>query len=251
MPAPTTPRLSDIPAALGLLSRLPLPPSPGARGAAAAWAWPVAGAMIGALAALPGMIALAVGLPPLLAAALCVVTQVVLTGAMHEDGLADLADGFWGGWTRQQRLAIMKDSQIGSYGTLALIGAFSLRVLALGTALEVLHPLAILIGTGALSRLPMVWLSHSMPSARPDGLSARVGRPTRRTLAIATGVTTLVAFISLGLTTLGAALALALAAGLVALVARVKIGGQTGDVLGAAQQIGEIAVLLVLAAYAT
>jgi len=121
---------TDITAALGLLSRLPVPvdgAKAAARGAAAAWAYPVAGFVIGALMALIASMALWLGLSAPIAAGLALTAGVIVTGAMHEDGLADSADGLWGGWEPAGRLEIMKDSHIGVYGVCALVLSLLLR----------------------------------------------------------------------------------------------------------------------------
>ena len=103
----------DAIAALGLLTRLPLPGRASHRGAEAAWAWPLAGLTVALLAAVLVGIGGWIGLPVTLCAGLLIVAMVVMTGALHEDGLADVADGFWGGFTTERRLEIMKDSRTG------------------------------------------------------------------------------------------------------------------------------------------
>ena len=114
--------LGDITAALGLLSRLPVRVDTSratARGAQAAWAYPIAGLILAALACAIAQIALMLGVPAPLTAGLALASLVIMTGAMHEDGLADSTDGLWGGWDKDRRLAIMKDSHIGAYGVIA------------------------------------------------------------------------------------------------------------------------------------
>jgi len=126
-------RTGDIPAAIGLLSRLPVPVDTDLatrRGARAAWAYPLAGLVVGALAGLVAQVALWLGLPPSIAALLALAAMIAITGALHEDGLADSADGLWGGWDRARRLEIMKDSRIGTYGVLALGLTLLLRAAA-------------------------------------------------------------------------------------------------------------------------
>lgn len=241
-------RLADLRAALGLLTRLPLPHAP-LRGAAAAWAWPVAGAVVGALAAAAGGLALWLDLPNGVAAALVLATQAMLTGAMHEDGLADTADGLWGGWDRARRLAIMKDSHIGSYGVVALLVVGLARWSALVAVLEAGAHWPVLIAVGALSRVPMAVLMAALPNARGAGLAQSVGRPAAGVAVAAAGLGIGIALLltggmAVGMAALAAALCLALA-----LVARAKIGGQTGDVLGASQQLAEAAALAVAAAH--
>lgn len=247
-----TPRAGDIAAALGLLTRLPLPAATAdgrERGAAAAWAWPLAGALVGVLAALAAWLGLALGLTAGLAAAAALMVQVFATGAMHEDGLADSADGLWGGWDRARRLEIMADSRIGSYGVLALGLSLIARWAALSALIATGHVAGPLIAAAALSRAPMVAVMHALPGARDGGLSAAVGRPAQATAWWALAVAAVVAVAGAGIAaTLAAGLAAALAALAVAALARARIGGQTGDILGAVQQAAEIAALAALAA---
>ncbi|RMD88839.1 MAG: adenosylcobinamide-GDP ribazoletransferase [Alphaproteobacteria bacterium] len=246
------PRPEDIGAALGLLTRLPLPGAWAdgrARGAAAAWAWPVAGLVVGLIAAIGGALALALGLPAGLAAAFALGVQIMVTGAMHEDGLADCADGFWGGWSRERRLEIMRDSRIGSYGVLAL----ALTLIARWSALSALFAAGAVAGpllaAAALSRAAMGAVMAALPGARRDGLSASVGRPPARLVWWGIGVAALAALLFTGLAgLLAGGLAAALAALAVAALARARIGGQTGDVLGAVQQMSELAALAAFAA---
>jgi adenosylcobinamide-GDP ribazoletransferase len=233
----------DALSALSLLTRLPLnlkAPS----GAAAAWAWPLAGAVIGAIAGIIATVAQTAGLPPGLAAALALVTQALLTGAMHEDGLADCADGFWGGWTPARRLEIMKDSQIGTYGTLALILVTLIRWSAVATLLASGAGPLFLVAMGTLSRAPMALIAALLPGARTTGLSAAVGRPSLTTAVAGAALAAALALPGLGLAILPVALAIALISATLALTARTKIGGQTGDVLGASQQLAEAAALI-------
>ncbi|WP_108482307.1 adenosylcobinamide-GDP ribazoletransferase [Oceaniglobus ichthyenteri] len=247
------PVFADIAAALGLLSRLPIPVNGSQtqrRGAASAWAWPVAGALIGACSGGIGFMALALGMPPKLAAGFVLATGAIITGGLHEDGLADTADGLWGGWTRERRLEIMKDSHIGSYGVIALILSFGLRWVALTAMFETGLGAWGVIGAAILSRAPMVVLSWRMTQARPGGLSASLGRPDGRTAALSVFVTLLMATPLLGLALVPAMLAVTLSTAVFARIAQAKIGGQTGDILGATQQLGEIAVLATLATLA-
>ncbi|WP_116131454.1 adenosylcobinamide-GDP ribazoletransferase [Tropicimonas sp. IMCC34043] len=235
----------DIPLALGLLTRLPVPVDAGfaqARGAGAAWAYPLAGLAAAMIAGGIGWGAAALGLPAGVAAGLALTAQIVLTGAMHEDGLADAADGLWGGWSRERRLEIMKDSRMGAYGTLALILSVGLRWAALA-ALDPAMLLPAMVAAALLSRAVMVGVMAALPNARDGGLSRGIGRPRTATAVLA-------AMLALGLSVAvagPAALALALvavaAAAGSAAIARAKIGGQTGDILGATQQMAEIACL--------
>ncbi len=243
------PRLHDLILAFGLLTRLPVPlhkldPNETRPAAHAAWAYPLVGAATGALASFVGWICLLLGLPPAAAALFVVLAAVLLTGAMHEDGLADCADGFWGGWTRERRLAIMKDSQIGTYGVLALFLALALRAVAVTALMSAGQLAPALIGAAGFSRAAMVWVMYTLPNARTSGLSGQTGRPPAGAMATAVILGLLTALIVvpapfLIVATTGIAATLGLQQ-----IANRKIGGQTGDVLGATQQIIEITVLL-------
>ena len=101
--------------------------------AKAAWAFPIAGIVVGLIGAVVYLFGLPNGLPPWPAAALSVAATMVITGCLHEDGLADTADGFGGGRTRELKLEIMRDSRIGAYGVCALVLSILLRVSALAS----------------------------------------------------------------------------------------------------------------------
>ncbi|HBQ35848.1 MAG TPA: adenosylcobinamide-GDP ribazoletransferase [Rhodobacteraceae bacterium] len=239
-------KLTDVPAALGLLSRLPVRGA-GTRGAAVAWAFPVVGLIIGLiLAAVAGVLA-KFGLSPDLNAGLILFVGVMITGAMHEDGLADSADGLWGGWDRIRRLEIMKDSQIGTYGVIALIVSFGLRWAAIAALIRADSLLPALIGVAVLSRLPMVVMMAMMQNARGDGLSASAGRVGKATVWLAIGLGGGVGAVLLGGAFIGVIGGISIATLALGLIAKRKIGGQTGDILGASQQVAEITALVILA----
>jgi adenosylcobinamide-GDP ribazoletransferase len=240
---------SDVWLALGLLSRLPLPTPPDlARSSRASWAYPIVGLVVGGLAALVALVAQALSIPTAMTAVLILTTLIVVTGAMHEDGLADTADGLWGGWDSARRLEIMKDSHIGAYGVIALILALLARWTLLVTLLATSSPALAILGVAAVSRAPMVAVMAALPHARAEGLSRSVGRPDQRTALVAAGIAAVLALLIwgvLGLWICAVAYGAALGMGL---IARAKIAGQTGDILGATQQIAEIAALTALAA---
>jgi adenosylcobinamide-GDP ribazoletransferase len=245
------PQAFDILASLGLLTRLPLHLDGAraqARGAAAAWAWPVAGMAVGLLGAAAGGLALWLGVAPATAAAVAMAAQMFATGALHEDGLADSADGLWGGWTKARRLEIMKDSRIGTYGVLALLLVALLRWVALAGLFAAGTPWGALIAAGALSRVPMTVLMAALPNARGAGLSHSVGRPGQAVAVLSAAVGLVCALAALGPLAISAALWVGISGLAVGLVARAKIGGQTGDSLGASQQICEVVVLTLVAA---
>ena len=248
------PRLVDVHIAFGLLTRLPLPcfgtkgVEEVANGSAAnsAWTWPLVGAFLGALSYLVGAFALALGLPLLISGSLAVAAMVIVTGAFHEDGLADSADGLWGGYKPARRLEIMKDSHIGTYGVLALILVIGLRIISLGALLQNPMAFAGIVALGALSRTPMILFMALMPGARNGGLSLSVGRPSVVVVGMALALSAALAFGLLGVQALWLCTTICGVTALWALVAWRKIGGQTGDVLGASQQLSEVAGLLTL-----
>lgn len=243
----------DIAAAIGLLTRLPVAVDTGRamqRGAQAVWAFPLAGLAVALIASGSALIAAAFGLPAGGIAGLILAVQAIVTGAMHEDGLADCADGFWGGWDPARRLGIMKDSQIGTYGVLALGLSLLLRWSALIVLIEASGLVSGLIATAMLSRAAMTGPMVALPFARANGLSRSVGVPPLQAVWIAVALAAGASLLLLGLNVILLCLVGAIVTMGCAALARVKIGGQTGDVLGATQQTVEIALLLCLAAIA-
>ena len=236
-------RADELRLAFLLLTRLPVPPIAGEAPAMAAssWAWPVVGLAVGGISALACIAALAIGLPPVMAAIFALAAGVLATGGMHEDGLADLADGFGGGRTRERKLEIMHDSRIGSYGVIALILALGFRVAAIATLIGEDGPVFALAALAAASRAALPAAIVLMPAARGDGLGrAAVGiDPVPARAAAAIGFLCLMP-LGFGAAVLTAA-AVALASLVVAWLAMRQIGGQTGDVLGAMQYVAECA----------
>ncbi len=247
----TTPfSLWDIALALVLLTRLPLPRLPEtafARQARAAWAYPVAGLVVGALACGVAWIAISAQLPPFAVAALLVAMLIITTGAMHEDGLADTVDGLWGGFSADRRLEIMKDSHIGTYGVLALLLSQLLRIAAVMALLGAGLLTGVLVAC-LFSRALMPALMRALPNARRSGLSHSVGAPPLAGVLGGIGLAVLLSLLLLGSQAFIPMICAMITAGIVARLAKVKIGGQTGDILGATQQVAEITFLLALAA---
>ncbi|MEO0358443.1 MAG: adenosylcobinamide-GDP ribazoletransferase [Pseudomonadota bacterium] len=238
------PQISDIGFATGLLTRLPIRVNGDAalaRGAGAAWAYGVVGMMLGAGFWISVGILTGLGVAPLAAVLTSLALVAVTTGAMHFDGLADVLDGFWGGWTKSRRLEIMKDSQLGVYGTVGLV-----LVLALQTTLwaqvhtNLWTVMALFSFSRALMLVPMAFVPH----ARSQGLSHAVGTPTRATAIVGLGIGGGVMLI----VSVPAFAVMVASAISICWIAHRKIGGQTGDVLGATQVLTETAGLLVIAA---
>ena len=244
-------RLGEFSTGIHFLTRLPLPrhaPLGGHAVGQSVWAFPLAGVVVGLIGALVYALAHRLGLPSWPAAALAVAATLGVTGCLHDDGLADTADGFGGGDTTERKLDIMRDSRIGTYGVCALILALLLRVSALASiAATVPVGLALLAAHGAgRASLPFVmWL---LPPARSSGLSSSAGRPPGDRVAAAAVLGTLILAICLhpgrGVVALGL---VAIVVAVMAWLSNKQIDGQTGDVLGAVEQISEIAILLVAA----
>jgi adenosylcobinamide-GDP ribazoletransferase len=237
--------------AVQFLTRLPVPHlagfEPGWLDRSVAY-FPLVGLLVGAISAGALVVADLVWPMPI-AAILAVAAGIAATGAFHEDGLADTADGLGGGLTPAARLEIMKDSRIGTYGLVALVTALALKVAcvaAIGAQLGVIALLAAHAG----GRLVPVLASAWMPYAGEAGI-AKVApvRPTRARVLAATSFA-LLPFGLLPLLAGGIALGTGLlAASLLLVKAWRLIGGQTGDVLGASEQVFEVTVLLVLAGF--
>lgn len=244
---------SDLIRAVQLLSRLPLraPPGDSTRPiAASAWAWPLIGGLIGLLAGLTGLVVAGLGAGPGIAAGATLAAMMMLTGALHEDGLADSADGLWGGHDKARRLEIMRDSRVGSYGVLALGLSLILRWSALVALMQAGWFLAPVIAIAMLSRVPMVVLIAALPNARSQGLAASAGQPERPTILLAIVIALIAGLVLVGWSVVVVAFWISLSAIAIAALAKAKIDGQTGDILGASQQVAEIAALAALAAIA-
>ena len=241
-------RLAELAVAFALLTRLPVHRLPLPRATApseAVWAYPIVGAVVGAIAGGVYWFAHWLSCPPALAALCALVAIILVTGAMHEDGLADFADGLAGN-TKERSLSITRDHQIGAYGVIALVLSLAIRATAIAIIAGPRAVMAALIAADAASRLSAVLIMAALPPARRDGLSASVGSPTARLAAIALGLT----FVTTWLLPFGVALLMILSAVVTAVVlgrvALVRLGGQTGDVLGAASQLCECLTLIVL-----
>jgi len=236
--------------AAGVLTRFPLAVEavePGAI-AASGWAFPLVGGGIGALCAVAFFMAGLLGLPLSAAALLTVAAGLVATGALHEDGLADTADGFGGG-DRERKLAIMRDSAHGTYGVVALVLSIGLRAVAIAAIRDPVFVGLALIAAHTASRAALPPIMFLLRPARADGLGAAAARQSRIVALTAPLLGGVIALATLGPSAgLVALLLTGGAVALAAMLARRQIGGYTGDVLGFFQQIGEIMMLLVAAA---
>lgn len=231
--------------AVGFLTRIPVGhTATGDTALAASLVWfPVVGAVVGAFtAALYG--ALGSVTPPLVASVVAVASATYLTGAFHEDGLADTADALGGSFDRDRALEILKDPRHGSFGVLALVLSAAVRI----AAIAALHPLAALVvlpSAHALSRGAAIQLTGVLPPAG-SGLGASYAAfATRRRLVVAGIVALAIAVVLLGTLGLVAAVATVPAVAWLGRLSARRLGGITGDVLGAAQQLAELSILVV------
>ena len=263
-------RVQDILFALLFLTRLPVswllssrlfPDRSEESSALCVWAFPLVGVLIGSIGAFVCLFFWWLGLPVFMTAVFCLLLLILLTGGLHEDGLADFADGL-AGHDPAHRLAIMRDSRIGSYGVLALVLALALRGGAIAEIidqnmpdqdlLDVVSLFAAFITICVISRGAMLLPLILMKPARPDGLGKFYAQasPKNRFFLLATGLLITLAILILTFITdgkmqwLDGVIFLAASVGigcLPASIARSRIGGQTGDILGAVQQFTEIA----------
>lgn len=243
--------------AVGFLTRLPASRAAGPlRPAApagtdltrAAGFFPLVGAAVAAAGVAVWFLVEAL-LGPLAAAVASVLATVALTGAVHEDGLADVADGLWGGATPEQRLEIMRDSRLGTFGAVALVADLLLRT-ALLAPLDLAAVVRVLVAGHVIGRAAPLVLAAWLPPARRDGQGARLGRVGRGSALLAAATVTAAAVASAGWwapVVLGAA---ALAVAALGRAARRRIGGVTGDVLGAGVQVAGLASAATVAALA-
>ena len=235
--------------ATAFLTRLPVPGRHGQDLAHAANAFPLVGALVGLIAGLAYLLAWWLSLGPWLSAVAAVLAAIAVTGALHEDGLADVADGLGARGAREGRLAAMRDSRIGAFGVIALVLALGARI---GGLAELHGPATViltLIAAGAISRAAMVVAMRYMPAARSDGLGAGAGTPGMEDMLVALAIAAVLAVaMMLPWGWLPAILFGGGFAWILAWRARLAFGGKTGDVLGAIQQVAEIGVICAAAA---
>lgn len=251
--------LTDMMRALSFLSRIPVHDiffeNEHRTMGESARAFPAAGLLIALPSALVAALLAHFHADALLTAAITLAIATLMTGALHEDGLADTADGFGGGRDKHRALEIMKDSRIGTYGAIALTLSFLVRTAAIAALIREVSPLAIfaaLLATACLSRGLMVWHWQALSPARDGGVAVSAGQPGERerntALIFGLGIAILFGLPFLQLVPLGLALiAACVATHLFNRFCLRKIEGHTGDTIGATQQITEIVILAGLA----
>lgn len=243
--------------ALQFFTRIPVPRWVGHTAAQlnqAARYFPLVGALVGAVAGLVLWLA-AQGLPLSVALVLSMAAGIWLTGAFHEDGLSDYADGMGGGYTREKILAIMKDSRVGAYGVIALVLVLLLKyatLLALANRHTLLQICAMLVAAHALSRLLALGVMWRLPYVREDDTArakpvAQQLSAASAVIALLTGVLALTILYFFGEKIINIINMLVVSVVLLLLLARqmrLRLGGYTGDCLGAVQQITEAGLYL-------
>lgn len=211
--------------------------------------FPLVGFIVGGIAGTVFLLALSAYLSPLVAAFLAVGAQILITGALHEDALGDVADGFGGGATKDKKLEIMRDSRVGTYAVVTLFVALGLKVAAISAFSDPIMGFIALLTAAGCSRGMVGIGMYLLPPARKDGLGATTGKPPLLSVMFALFFSVLIPIAILGPFAGSAAL---LAASLLPLlmgwIAYRQIGGQTGDVLGSLQQVSEIGFLLTCSA---
>lgn len=238
--------IQDVALAVQFMTRVPIRSKgldPARLSQASVW-FPAVGLLVGGVAALAYLL-LAPHFARTLAALFTVLVMVMITGGMHEDGLADCADAFGGGWTREDKLRIMKDSRIGSFGALALILSIAGRVLLLAN-MPAGAVVGYLISAQVLARCTPLPLSALLKPARElEGQGRRVaGATSWLTVALGTAMAIALTVLILRASAWQPILAIAIVTAASALYYRRHLGGITGDCMGATIQLSEIAVYL-------
>lgn len=205
----------------------------------------VVGALIGATTGgvAAGMSQL---VPGAVAGVVAVVVGLLITGAFHEDGLADIADAFGGGWTVERRLEILKDPRHGTYGVAALAGSIVVRVVCAASIASPAAMFAAFVAAHTLGRASAVAATKVAPPAAESGLGVTAAgslRPVPTSIGLAAGVALVTLVCGWWVVPfIGASV---VAAGAVVVLAVRKIGGLAGDVLGAVEQVVECLVMIV------
>lgn len=244
--------LAELRTAMMFMTRLPVGNGKASL-AQASWAFPIAGAVVGLIAGLVFWISGAFGLPGLAAAFLALIASALVTGALHEDGLADAADGLFMHGTPERKLEIMRDSRTGGFGALALVLLTGVKAAALAALPMDMTGLLALVAVHALARAPLAGVMALLPPASRNGLAASTGAPPQAAAFVALGLGLVAAAGGIGYG-FGPAIALIAFIGVIgvtaglALFCRRAIGGHNGDTLGAMEQVAEATALLILAA---
>lgn len=241
-------RAEEFTLALGLLTRFPLPTfevrTP-ATPATAFWAYPLAGALIGLVAAATFWLSVSLGFNTIVSAILAVIAGLFASGGLHEDGLSDFWDGLGGGRTREAKLTIMRDSRVGTYGALSLFLGVGLQIAFL---VNLHHYAGLFVVAAALiasesAARGAIALPLGLLSSAREGLGGIMLGVRWGCLAIGGGLAVVLAVALLSLQGVALILGAVLGAALITVLARGFLGGFTGDVLGAAAATARITAL--------
>lgn len=241
--------IEDLRAAFMLLTRIPVrwdketPPDLNR----CLWTYPIVGMVVALVGVCVYGGGIFIHLPNGVSVLLSIAVMIIVTGAFHEDGLADTLDGFGGGLTAEKKLEIMRDSRIGTYGGLGLIIVIGLKAAVLWSMAYYQFMAALLVGA-SLSRFMIILILRILPPAREGGLSVNAGRPSNNTILVGLSTPLLISMLLLDLRT--SLIVVAVAVIITWLFSRFtfkQVGGFSGDILGATQQISEVAIFLTLA----
>ncbi len=247
--------IQDFLISVVFLTRLPVPLdikfSMAAVGSASR-CFPLVGVIVGGISGAVFYGAILLNLPLLLCAFLALAAQVVLTGALHEDAIGDVADGFGGGATKDKKLEIMRDSRVGTYAVVTLILVMGMKAAVLSSFNDPNIAFSVIVSSAVASRGMLTWGMYLLAPASDNGLGASAGKPALITALWALFFTILLPLLVLGpfLGSIGI-LAAIVGAVLISGIALRQIGGQTGDVLGSIQQFAELFFLIALSAVIT
>ncbi len=245
---------TDLISAIRFLTRLPFPMTtpPKRTIMLASWSFPIVGVIVGSFGAFSILLAHLVNIPTVAIALIALLFMAFLTGALHEDGMADIADGFGGGKNRDNKLSIMRDSQIGTFGALTLFAILGLKTIAISALLEsesIWMASAAIIATHATARASMVPVAYFLPLASESGLAQSAGKPHQSTVLISISIAVLISLVLLPILSAITATIVSIATtAIIAILAFRQIGGYTGDVLGAVEQSCETTMLITLTA---
>jgi len=248
-------RLGDFLLAIGFFTRFPVPMDDQTAKrplSEASWAFPIAGLVVGICGGTVIAFGAGLNLPPLVLAFLAIGAMICLTGALHEDGLADCADGLWSGNDSETRLAIMHDSRIGAFGVIALVLILGLKAAAIAHLLiyaGTWNSVLALLAAASLSRGALPCVMRATPLAGERGRAADAGNPDQQGMLLAAGFSVLICLLCLGfgITVFSILVGGGLCAAF-AIIATKRIGGYNGDVLGTQQQILDAVTLTVASA---
>ncbi len=245
--------IEDIYAAFMLLTRIPvnwqkISPNTPPNLNRCLWVYPVVGVVVSLIGAIIYLGTQALDIPQMTSILLSLSAMIITTGAFHEDGLADTMDGFGGGASPEKKLEIMRDSRIGTYGGLALIISIGLKVTGL-SALSAGNVVSALLVGATVSRLMIIFTLMMLPPARKKSLSVEAGKPSTKSVIVASTITILVCLTLQDIITIIYVLSAAIVS--TAMFCRLsykQVGGYSGDILGSTQQISEISIYLTLCA---